>query len=592
MSSNVNIKKELTELKINLNNSIIKNKLKKEGIEKEYIDLQNSLDIYIENFSFIKDEELKNMLSKKLNKLIEYTNSEHINLYKTEFVNLSLYIIEHTPKNQVIDTKNTEAVKQKSIKSKNDAQDSFNIGFNVQPKQKKTEHKEIKEERVKKEYPCILNNNIHIKKKSDIKPSFGVEKIAKTLSDIIIEQPDESGMMIGVFGRWGRGKTYLANQTWEQIKEKKENYIRVDFSAWKYQDTKSSWAYLYELFLEEYLESNKKWYNLKLWKLFQLNKNKYGKSSILFLVFNILLSGIWLFYIDKLSFFVNLISIFGIVILFKLFFFYMQHKKSAIGLFKKYFSKTSFKDILGFQSEIQDEIKVLLQTWIPTIDKNKKVVLFVDDLDRCSTEQIINVLDGLRLILDDEEIYSRLIIVTSIDVKILQKAFYSQKYLLDDKEDKKRDYFKEYLEKVFLVGIKLDVLENDELKEFFDKLIDKDKIREKTVKTPQSKASNEQANKKQSSSKEDRINEDNNKDLFEITQDEKELIDNSLQNLQNPTPRKIRIFYYKYLIAKKLYSKNEEIEDLINSLIEVTNSELITSTNMHIKKITNMVGVL
>ncbi|PKH86884.1 hypothetical protein [Colwellia sp. Bg11-28] len=44
------------------------------------------------------------------------------------------------------------------------------------------------------------------------KPSFGVEAIAKTLSSIIINIPERSGMMIGVFGKWGRGKTYLVDK--------------------------------------------------------------------------------------------------------------------------------------------------------------------------------------------------------------------------------------------------------------------------------------------------------------------------------------------------------------------------------------------
>lgn len=585
--------KKLKELKINLQNSIIKNKLKKEGIEKEYIELQNSLDVYIENIEFIESDEFKNELSNKLEELINLTNNETIQIYKTQFVNLALTIIEHTPKNQV-----TENTKQKSKSSLNHTQNSFNIGFDVQPQQKeqaprvdkKPEVKQVREES-KKEYESIQNHQIQIKKKSDIKPSFGVDEIATTLSDIIINQPDESGMMIGVFGRWGRGKTYLADKTWEQISTKKEDFIRVDFSAWKYQDTKSSWAYLYEIFTDKYFENDTP--KTKVEKIFELNKLKYGTSELYTFFGLIIISFIWMFCINKTEIISALLNIFGIIVLFKIFFFYLQHKKSAIGLFKKYFSKTSFKDILGFQSEIQDEIKILLKTWIPTKDEDKKIVLFVDDLDRCSNDQMINVLDGLRLILDDEEIHSRLIIITSIDEEILQKAFYSQKHLLkDDKEDSKRNYFKEYLEKVFLVGIKLDVLDEKESKEFFDKLVDKEKIREKVQKITQAKASNEQENNKQSSSKEEIIDKDNKKEIFEITQDEKELIEVFLKNLNNPTPRKIRIFYYKYLIAKRLYSNDKEIEDLINCLVSVTNSNDITSSNQSIQKVVKMVGVL
>ncbi len=581
--------KLLKELKTNLQNSIIKNKLKKEGVEKEYIDLQNSLDVYIENIDFIKSDDFKNELSQKLKQLIDLTNNETIQIYKTKFVNLALYIIENTPKDIKIDTQNEkQSSNDKAVPHfQTTQQNGLNLGFNVQPN-KKT----VTKEKTKKEYESIQDPKFQIKKKSEIKPSFGVEELATTLSDIIIKQPDESGMMIGVFGRWGRGKTYLADKTWEQISSKKEDFIRVDFSAWKYQDTKSSWAYLYEVFLEKYFENDTTIPKAK--KIYKLNQSKYGTTEIYTFFGLILFSFCWLFCVDKTELASWLLSVFGIVVLFKIFFFYLQHKNSAIGLFKKYFSKTSFKDILGFQSEIQDEIKILLQTWIPTIDKDKKIVLFVDDLDRCSNDQMINVLDGLRLILDDEEIHSRLIIITSIDEEILQKAFYSQKYLLDDKEVSKRNYFKEYLEKVFLVGIKLDVLDEEESKEYFDKLVGEQTQPNNNQTTQQSSVNigfDVQLDKKQPS-KEEPDNKNNTIESFEITQDEKELIEDFLKNLNNPTPRKIRIFYYKYLIAKRLYSNDKEIEDLINCLVNITNCDDITSSNQSIQKVVKMVGVL
>ena len=46
--------KPLNELKINLQNPIISAKLKKEGIEKEYTDLKDSLNLYIKNMHIKK----------------------------------------------------------------------------------------------------------------------------------------------------------------------------------------------------------------------------------------------------------------------------------------------------------------------------------------------------------------------------------------------------------------------------------------------------------------------------------------------------------------------------------------------------------
>ncbi|AHJ11713.1 P-loop NTPase fold protein [Sulfurospirillum multivorans] len=95
---------------------------------------------------------------------------------------------------------------------------------------------------------------IAIKKKSEMQSVLGVEAVANTLSSVIVKEFDDSGMMIGIFGKWGRGKTHFSHRLWVSIEEKKSNYIRVSFSAWKYQDTKASWAYLYENIFAAYLD--------------------------------------------------------------------------------------------------------------------------------------------------------------------------------------------------------------------------------------------------------------------------------------------------------------------------------------------------
>ena len=88
--------------------------------------------------------------------------------------------------------------------------------------------------------PVNIPNEINI---SSASPSFGVESISKTLASIITRTPDKNGMMVGIFGKWGRGKTYLFNKIWDEIRSEEHKYYRVNFSAWKYQETKESWAY-------------------------------------------------------------------------------------------------------------------------------------------------------------------------------------------------------------------------------------------------------------------------------------------------------------------------------------------------------------
>lgn len=149
------------------------------------------------------------------------------------------------------------------------------------------EKNEIKISNSNKSY-IGLDKEYYIKKKNEVKPSLGVDGLSNIIAEILKKDFNDSGMMFGIFGKWGRGKTYL----FQKIKDKLDtNYITVEFSAWKYQETKESWAYLYENLLEEYLIDGldkdikkHKWY-LKPKKIFDLNLEKYGWTNIsIFLV--------------------------------------------------------------------------------------------------------------------------------------------------------------------------------------------------------------------------------------------------------------------------------------------------------------------
>ncbi len=55
--------------------------------------------------------------------------------------------------------------------------------------------------------------------------SFGVGKLADQIVTVIDNLQSESGNMIGVFGRWGRGKTRLMNEISERLKRRQTIYI-------------------------------------------------------------------------------------------------------------------------------------------------------------------------------------------------------------------------------------------------------------------------------------------------------------------------------------------------------------------------------
>ncbi|MBO0356984.1 hypothetical protein J0X19_03425 [Hymenobacter sp. BT186] len=118
-----------------------------------------------------------------------------------------------------------------------------------------------------------------------IEPAIGIKDIAVEIADLIINlKATDKGKMIGIFGNWGRGKTFLMNLVWEDINLKNNTYKKVDFHAWKYQDTPAVWAYLYESMSEAYYKSEYKWRFSRLvdrlYKVFKLNIIRNGYYNI------------------------------------------------------------------------------------------------------------------------------------------------------------------------------------------------------------------------------------------------------------------------------------------------------------------------
>ena len=132
----------------------------------------------------------------------------------------------------------------------------------------------------------------------------------------------------------------------------------------------------------------------------------------------------------------------------------MKTKGIATDLINHYGKTKNYSNYLGFQNEIEKELKYLINTYIT--ENNERLILFIDDLDRCDEKMIINIMDSLRLVLEDSDINKKLSIITAVDERILLKSI---RYKYFDKQISKNCINdKEYIEKFFLLGLKLNYL--------------------------------------------------------------------------------------------------------------------------------------
>ena len=85
-------------------------------------------------------------------------------------------------------------------------------------------------------------------------------------------------------------------------------------------------------------------------------------------------------------------------------------------------SRRDFRDKIGFMADIKDEIRMIRQLLDAGRDGVRtRLVIFIDDLDRCEPKKAIEVLEAIMLLLADED-GMPFVVVLGIDARIVVKA--------------------------------------------------------------------------------------------------------------------------------------------------------------------------
>lgn len=411
-------------------------------------------------------------------------------------------------------------------------------------------------------------------KDSEVEPCFSINDVASCFInqlDKIADSKSENIPMIGVFAPWGRGKSYFLNLIFQQLESRKEkryhcffgkntnkNYKIIKFNAWKYQDTPAIWAYLYETIYHQ-----TSWWQ-KCWLYIKKNVLSYK-----FLLLALLISFSWLIgyllnkYTSILDAVSNLKAIGGIGTIVTVVFSFVLTLKdnpiSALKIIQKYTRRKSYNDCLGIQNAIESDLEDLLGV---LQFKKDRVLLCVDDIDRCSTEKMVNIVDSLRTVLENDIIRDRLIVICSIDIEKLMHGYRS---MYKDFISESEEVIREQIDKVFIFSLGLAKLGPIQLDEYLRKLLEINDSDSSTM------------------AKETLFDTDRQEDALYIANSNETPI--KLSDIEmyrainefvqknkssNITPRKLRIMYYQLLFANNLASKRGVTltEKLIDNLLE------------------------
>lgn len=393
-------------------------------------------------------------------------------------------------------------------------------------------------------------------KDENVPPCFGVEKLA----ECFVKQLDTTSgatfknvCMVGIFAPWGRGKSYFFKKVKETITKRNLlnsssdiYYDIVEFNAWKYQETPAVWAYLFETIFKH----KNRWFRIR-YTLKRNWRSIIGRIVLFLMPFAIILltqqNCDWIK--GTLGFGVG-----GLIVDFL-----FRNYNSAISFIRRFSKGVSFSNEMGIQAEIEKELTSLLKFWIckKQTDK-KKIILYVDDIDRCSETKMVSIIDSLRTVLENEEIRERLIVICSIDHnKLISGVEYKYKGLFDDKKELGKIAI-EQLDKIFLTCLSLSRLDIEQQLEFLAKIAD-------IIPTSDEK----EQHVSQSSNIPDAVEgETKNPDITYKNETYKMLSEYIRNSKSELTPRKIRVIYYRVLLANNIISRCGKVSIFPDHLVK------------------------
>lgn len=381
---------------------------------------------------------------------------------------------------------------------------------------------------------------------------FGVNALADCFikqMDKIASHGNENFCMLGIFGPWGRGKTYFFKKIKEKLSGRNDNikYKIVEFNAWKYQDTPAIWAYLYE---KLYAQTNW-WQKVRLWWNRLLSSlPSLGNIAIFLLV--VLTAWILYFFmykclikapnIQKILQEIQIPIIWVSLVLGAIYNFI----KNPVPTYKyiiKHSQRKNYKSYLGIQNDLENDLQVLLTKMI-TKPQEEQLLLYVDDIDRCSTDKMLEVINSLRIILENPEIQKRLIVICSIDPDKLISGYCLQKAGRTNDQNLIEEA-REHIDKLFIFGIGLAPIKNHQYGEYLQKLTGLQ--HDPTVYTIKLNLKKNDVKNNNDSHPNTKINELTDEEIYlHITS----FLDK--QQYKTLTPRKLRILYYRLLFANNL----------------------------------------
>lgn len=314
--------------------------------------------------------------------------------------------------------------------------------------------------------------------------TLGVDNYANVLTKLF-RGADDKDFCFGIFGPWGRGKTYLVDRMVQKLRETQPesgpDYQIVRFSALKFPSRPEAWVSLYETFYNN-MTSAGSFRSAAYTMLAGIYRHGVARLWMVWLALMLVfMPKYWLFgpfnsWGNEELLVGAAAAIYGAV-------FASKFWRSPGRLRRRYLGGGRGTDKPGLESTVGRDLKALLNGWVqvhlkrarirrgllllwtatlalvgfvvwrnyrnaplaiflgvaavlPTIVVSLafkraalspwRLLLVVDDLDRCQSEHLLAVMESINLLLEDEEIRKRMQVMMLVNEDILKHAIWDK----------------------------------------------------------------------------------------------------------------------------------------------------------------------
>lgn len=297
---------------------------------------------------------------------------------------------------------------------------------------------------------------------------------ANNLVDLIKSAPQGQVFNIGLFGSWGSGKSSIIATVKEQLISSKDLKVKfVTYDAWKYANDSFRRMFLFEVqkelgfkrtpLMEKFYQNSNQDVDvknqispLKVWLMVAI-------SIIVLLIVSLLNI--------EIEYKISIYSLFALMsVLIGILTGCFNQLKVAIS--KPFmFAPEQFEQC--FQEMMEEALKPnIIQRAFQFITRNpdcishKKIVIVIDNIDRCNSEQSYNLLTDIKTFLCDERF--NIVFVIPVDDEALRKHILNKSHN-NNTDECARDK-EEFLRKFFNVTLRIKPHQTTEMYEFAQKL--------------------------------------------------------------------------------------------------------------------------